>query len=145
MNGPTTAENATVGLETGCRNATGSGNCSHQLVPGSPGAWMIGSWMLYALICAAGTVGNGLVIYVVLRFVSYLLLLLFHHPSLFHSRLKTFLFCKSFPPQSFLFFFRTDYMDSPDCLPILLSISVFYCLVFRLSTFQLSVPCGSLD
>jgi len=21
-----------------------------------------------------------------------------HHPSLFHSRLKTFLFCKSFPP-----------------------------------------------
>ena len=46
------------------------------------------------------------------------------HP-LFHSRLKTFLFCKSFPPQPFLFFFRTDYMDSPDCLLLLLSISVF--------------------
>ena len=30
--------------------------------------------------------------------------------SLFHSRLKTFLFCKSFPLQPFLFFFRTDYM-----------------------------------
>jgi len=30
--------------------------------------------------------------------------------SLFHSRLKTFLFCKSFPPQPFYFFFRTDYM-----------------------------------
>lgn len=29
---------------------------------------MIGSWMLYALICAAGTIGNGLVIYVVLRY-----------------------------------------------------------------------------
>ena len=27
--------------------------------------------------------------------------------SLFHSRLKTFLFCKSFPLQPFLFFFRT--------------------------------------
>ena len=38
-------------------------------------------------------------------------------PSLFHSRLKTFLFCKSFPLQPFLFFFRTDSTDSPDCLP----------------------------
>jgi len=37
------------------------------------------------------------------------LLLVFHHHSLFHSRLKTFLFCKSFPLQPFLFFFRTDY------------------------------------
>jgi len=32
--------------------------------------------------------------------------------SLFHSRLKP--PCKSFPPQPFLFFFRTDYMDFPD-------------------------------
>ena len=32
-------------------------------------------------------------------------------PSLFHSRLKTFLFCKSFPPLAFLFFFRTDSTD----------------------------------
>jgi len=46
-------------------------------------------------------------------------------PSLFHSRLKTSLFCKSFPPQPFLFFFRTDYMYSPDCLLLLLSIPVF--------------------
>ena len=30
--------------------------------------------------------------------------------SLLHSRLKTFLFCKSFPLQPFFFFFRTDYM-----------------------------------
>ena len=56
-------------------------------------------------------------------------------PSLFHSRLKTFLFCKSFQPQPFLFFFMTDSRDSPDCLPILLSISVFYFLVFLFSTF----------
>ena len=51
-----------------------------------------------------------------LTFVGYLgllLLLVFHYP-LFHSRLKTVLFCKSFPPQFFLFFSRTDYMDSPD-------------------------------
>ena len=30
--------------------------------------------------------------------------------SLFHSRLKTYLFCKSFPPQPFLFFSRNEYM-----------------------------------
>ena len=30
-----------------------------------------------------------------LKLLTYLLLLVFHHPSLFHSRLKTFLFCKS--------------------------------------------------
>jgi len=68
MNEPPTGENATVGLQTECRNAS-TGNCSDQMVSGPPGAWMIGSLMLYALICAAGTVGNGLVIYVVLRFV----------------------------------------------------------------------------
>ena len=49
----------------------------------------------------------------------------FTTPSFFHSRLKTFLFCKSFPTVAYLFFFRTDSTDSPDCLPILLNISVF--------------------
>ena len=58
------------------------------------------------------------------------------NPSLFHSRLKTFLFCESFPVHvAFLFFFGTDYMISPDCLLILLSISVYYFLVFLFSTF----------
>jgi len=46
---------------------------------------------------------------------------LFFSHLLFHSRLKTFLFCKSFPPQPFLFSFGTDYMDSPDYLLLLLS------------------------
>jgi len=49
---------------------------------------------------------------------------------LFHSRLKTFPFCKSIPPQPFLFFFGTDSTDSSDCLLLLLSISVVYFLVF---------------
>ena len=44
--------------------------------------------------------------------------------SLFHSRLKSFLFCKSSLPQPFLFLFRIHYMDFPDCLLSLLSISV---------------------
>jgi len=62
----TTEENATMD----CGNWT-VGNCSamHPMSDGSPGAWMISSMMMYALICAAGTVGNGLVIYVVLRSV----------------------------------------------------------------------------
>ena len=61
-----------------------------------------------------------------------LLLLVFHHPlSLSHTRLKTFLFCKSFPLQSFFFFFRTDYMDFPD----------FYCYfwAYRFLLFSFSV------
>ena len=43
---------------------------------------------------------------------------------------------KSFPPLlvGSLFFFRTDSTDSPDCLPILLSISVVYFLVLLFST-----------
>ena len=59
---------------------------------------------------------------------SYLLLLGIPSPTHFHSRLKTFLFCKSFPPHPFFFFFRIHYMDSPDCLLLFLSIpvSVFY-------------------
>ena len=40
-----------------------------------------------------------------------------------YTRLKTF-FCKYFPLQPFFFFFRTYYMDFPDCLLLLLSISV---------------------
>ena len=39
-------------------------------------------------------------------------------------------FLRILPTAAFLFFFRTDYMDPPDCLLILLSISVFYFLVF---------------
>jgi len=58
---------------------------------------------------------------------SHLLLLGIPSPTNFHSRLKTFLFCKSFPPQPFLFLLQDSlYTDSPDCLQLFLSISVFY-------------------
>ena len=53
-----------------------------------------------------------------------------YHPSLFHSRLETFLFCKSFPPLAFLFFFRTDSTGSPDCFADTSEHTRFYCLVF---------------
>ena len=69
----------------------------------------------------------------------YLLLLVFHYPSLFHSRLKTFLLGKSCPSYSFLFFSKTDSMESQDCLPILLSISVFSFLVFLFFHFSVVV------
>jgi len=47
-------------------------------------------------------------------------------PSLFHSRLKNPPILQILPTVAFLFFFRTDYMDSTDCLLILLGTSVFY-------------------
>ena len=67
--------------------------------------------------------------------------------SLFQSRLKTFLFRKSFPPQPFLFFFGIYYVDSPRLFTVtsehirllLFSFSVFF------YTFQLSFPCGRLS
>ena len=50
---------------------------------------------------------------------------------LFHSRFKAFLpFLQILPTVAVILFFRIDSTDSPDCLPILLSISVFYFLVF---------------
>ena len=52
--------------------------------------------------------------------------------SFFHSRFKSFLFCKS-PYRSLSFFsFRIHYMDFPDCLLLLLSISVFLLFSFFL-------------
>ena len=47
--------------------------------------------------------------------------------SLFHSRLKTSLFCKSVPPQPFLFFFGTHFMDSADCSDFNGSITIGTC------------------
>ena len=53
-------------------------------------------------------------------------------PLLFHSRLKTFLFCKSFPPKPTFFFSWTDSTDNPDCLPILLVFLFLHCSCFML-------------
>ena len=41
-------------------------------------------------------------------------------PSLFHSKLKTFFFLQILPTAAFFLFFRTDYMDSADCLLLFL-------------------------
>ena len=70
--------------------------------------------------------------------------------SLFHSRLKTFLFAN--PPHriasssfssssSSSGFFRTESTDSPDCLPILLSISI---LIFSFFFFPYYLVLGSV-
>jgi len=46
-----------------------------------------------------------MVIYAANSYINYYYFFITH--SLFHSRLKTFLFCKCFPLQTFFFFFRT--------------------------------------
>jgi len=48
---------------------------------------------------------------------------------------KNFPFLQILPAVAFLFFFRADYMDSPDCLLVVLSISVFLLLSFSVLHF----------
>jgi len=55
--------------------------------------------------------------------------------SLFHSRLKSFLFCKSSLPQPFLFLIQVSLYGFPRLFTLLLSISVF--LLFSFSVFTL--------
>jgi len=55
-------------------------------------------------------------------------------PSLFHPRLKIFLYCKSFPPQPSFYSSGLTPRIPPDCSPILLSLSV---LLFTFSFFPL--------
>jgi len=61
-----------------------------------------------------------------------LIIISFSSPTLFHSSLKTFFFCKSFPLQPFFFFFSTDYMIPQTFtvrLFLLFSFSVLHFLV----------------
>ena len=55
--------------------------------------------------------------------------------SLFHSRLKTFFFCKSFPLQPFFFFFRTYYMI-PHTFTVTSNISAFTFYFFCFTIFS---------
>ena len=55
-------------------------------------------------------------------------------PTLFHSRLQTFFFCKSFTLQPFFFFFRTDYMIL-QTFTVTSSTGCFYFLVFLFYSF----------
>jgi len=55
--------------------------------------------------------------------------------SLVTILVKTFYFCKSFPPQPFFFFFRTDYMI-PQTFTVTSTIGCFYFLVFVFYNFS---------
>ena len=87
------------------------------------------------------TVESYMVIYAANSYTCYYQ---FFITTLFHSRFKTFFFCKSFPLQPFFFFFRTDYMI-PQTFTVTSSIGCFYFLVFVFYNFQLSFPCGRLS
>ena len=66
------------------------------------------------------------------HFLFYRLATLIIHHSLFHCRLKAFLFHKSFSPQPSFFFSTTDSTDSAVCIPILLTV---YVIIFHLLLF----------
>jgi len=77
-----------------------------------------------------------------------LLLWVFHHPLTLSLYSLNAYFSANPPYRSLsFFFFRIYYMDFPDCLLLLLSISVsFLFSFFSVSTlFQLSFPCGRLS
>jgi len=55
---------------------------------------------------------------------------LFRHPLTLSFQAENVPFLQILPTTAFLFFFRTDYVDYPDCLLLLLSISVFLLFTF---------------
>ena len=61
---------------------------------------------------------------------SYLLLLGIPSPTNFHSRLKTFLFCKSFPLQPFLFLLQDSLNGFPRLFTVISEHICFLLLVF---------------
>ena len=67
-----------------------------------------------------------------------------YHPSPPHFVIRvlksSFSISANLPTVAFLFFFRTNSTDSADCLPILLSMSVFYFLVFLFHLFSFWFP-----
>jgi len=59
--------------------------------------------------------------------------------SLFHSRLKTFLFCKSFPPQPFLFLLQDSLYGFPRLFTVTSEHIRLYFLVFLFYTLSVIV------
>ena len=66
------------------------------------------------------------------------------HPSLFHSRLNIFTFPQILSSIAF-FFSRTDSPDSPGCLSILFSISIFIFSFLFFHFFYFLAPSGRLS
>ena len=77
--------------------------------------------------------------YTVVMLLTFILIIvsrpsLFHHPLTLSFQTENLPFLQ-IPHRSLPFFFRTDYTDSPDCLLLLLSISVFFLLFSFFSVF----------
>ena len=90
--------------------------------------------------CAKHLTADSYTVVMLLTFIL-TILLKFHHPlTRFYSRLKTFLFCKSFPPQpSFSSSGLTTWIP-PYCLLLLLSVSAFTTTTFAKNAFRCSAP-----
>ena len=91
----------------------------------------------HGTVCVVQTVQS--IFYVVVMLLTFILIIIsiLSHPHFFIPGLKPF-FLQILSTIAFPFFFRTDSRNSPDCLSILLSISVFSFSVF-FSTFNRSI------
>ena len=85
---------------------------------------------------------------IIISLQSYFSLLVFHHPLSFYTLGLNPSFSANPPYRSPSFVsFKIHYMDFPDCLLLLLSISVFLLFSFFsvFTLFLVSVPCGRLS
>ena len=64
---------------------------------------------------------------VVMLLTVILIIISIYHSHTLSFRVENLPFLQILPAAAFLFLFRTDYMDSPDCLLLLLRIAVFTC------------------
>ena len=85
---------ARISIQTAWSAFSGTGLCSYR-VRGVDGS------------CAKHSTVESYTVVMLLTLIP-IISISFPSPTLFHSRHKTFLFCKSFPLQPFFFFFRTD-------------------------------------
>ena len=67
--------------------------------------------------------------------IARLTTLIIHFPLTLLFQADNLPFLQILPTAAFLFFFRTDYMDSPDCLLLLLSIRFLLFIFFLFCTF----------
>jgi len=89
------------------------------------------SYVTASVTCGAETPRRSYTVILLLTFIFFIISIPSPHHSFIPGLKSSFL--QILPCVAFFFFSRTEYMDSPDCLLILLSTSVFYFYFFLFS------------